>query len=648
MQAALAPLFALLKKFATLAEALLLSIAVTVLIEPLVLTTVLLRSRLFPQFRSIWDVDRLQMGYIATILIVGGVVGGTVLGILRWRMQQWHPRNITNPPDDSWWKRYLSSAALWIAAVTIFTWLTATVSWAGASDLNYRYVDLLLGMAGMLVIAPIPAIWPLPAGTDRKGAMGRYFVLLLKVTAGTVTVLALLSFPILWVYGILWLALCVLRLIVPMILWVIAYGWLAAGLKKGLHAYPGTSLRHPPMAVDWLVVAGGAAGQIGVLLLALLASAPNGTGIYAAGCLSNRPASGSEYWFWKSYKGVASESITPSGLMFRPAIDSSVCMTVAAKDLTNPVQIGLGHLNATRAWFWLIDPEDWEGERTVQIRNRLQLSLGREFSSYAELQAWWEQNSEYLNWTGVDTLLEVHRPDLKDLAHSYTYYQEHPRSTPSEVELIRERSLWFPGTEPVVPPPIFDREARLRGLKLRTADSIDVLTGKREHDVFQRLQQLTGESFETKEEWRAFLEQLSPPNPWRMSRVQADADIAAIQTYGNRPGYEEKNLKTFQEKTGENYSHLVDFIPWLANPVNTRGDDWRQARALYSELCDQDEIARGAYAYSKDCPAVALRTLQFITDQKFTLPEEWVQWWQENSRELTLSDDGMKLVIKAK
>ncbi len=42
---------------------------------------------LFGRFQSSWNADRLQLGFVSTFLVLGGLAGGTTLGILRWRQQ---------------------------------------------------------------------------------------------------------------------------------------------------------------------------------------------------------------------------------------------------------------------------------------------------------------------------------------------------------------------------------------------------------------------------------------------------------------------------------------------------------------------------------------------------------------------------------
>jgi hypothetical protein len=48
-----------------------------------------------------------------------------------------------------------------------------------------------------------------------------------------------------------------------------------------------------------------------------------------------------------------------------------VCGVIDREDLltlNDPKQVTIGYANAARAWFWLIDPDEWESPRSKEIR----------------------------------------------------------------------------------------------------------------------------------------------------------------------------------------------------------------------------------------------------------------------------------------
>jgi hypothetical protein len=192
--------------------------------------------------------------------------------------------------------------------------------------------------------------------------------------------------------------------------------------------------------------------------------------------------------------------------------------------MDNPEEIGEGYAGAARIWAWLIDPEQWDGERTKQIRKELTRLLGRDFSSYAELEAWWKDNGDSLAWSGTGELLEIREP-------------EHPVLSDPSDEYLREPYVYLPfrdkyyvvpeffGHEPAkgftfgggsISPlvrrsawqefPLFgDPEARLRGLKLDAAACIEIVTGEQQRRVQEYLHSVIGKDFSTYAEWREFL-----------------------------------------------------------------------------------------------------------------------------------------------
>jgi hypothetical protein len=94
-------------------------------------------------------------------------------------------------------------------------------------------------------------------------------------------------------------------------------------------------------------------------------------------------------------------------------------------------------------------------------------------------------------------------------------------------------------------------------------------------------------------------------------------------------------------ETAQNYSSLDEFVPWLENPDNTRREEWeiagRQIKDAYEGQDFNSPLSHKRWA---------MGWLKDTTDQTCDMPEQWVRWWQENRSNLTLSEDGLRLISK--
>jgi hypothetical protein len=652
LQAVWIPVYVWRKEFRSPPEAMIRSAAAAVAIAGIAEAVFRMTASSFGGFRSSWDSDRLQVGYVLTVLLFAGLAAGTALGMLRWRVLQAQQRVQTlAPASDSQWRNYLRSAVLWIASATVFVWL---LEWLQSRVFSWQTTFLVwgvsFGIAGLLLIAPIPIVSLPPSESTRWKQTWRYSRFAALVLAATwgglafigigsrtyVVVFVIVAFPYLCVS---WIA-C--------FLWAWLYVWSAQlPAAPSLSAHAPLS-HHPARLTEWKIVSLAALGQIGALFAGLLATAPPALGFHGIGCLSVYSSKPSEYWFWKGYKGISSEASLEDRIIFRPTVDSSACVSVPTQGINDPPSIESGYHYAARSWFWLIDPEQWQSERTRQIRNELARLLGRDFSSYDELRSWWEQNNESLVWSTDHQLLETPEADQWDLANPYTYRQQHPRVGPSVVEEVRELGpqwLWGDGYG-LDPAPadrdavLNDREARLQGLKLYVDDGIEILTGERERRVREFLRNMTGSDFETEDEWRNTLDKIRPTNPWQMTVLEAQDWVSRIRRTNN-PTREASTLAGLQKRTGLNYANLEDFATWLENPENTRSSDWEKASAMVGGLCIDD---KGQIR----CPIRTLAILKQLTGKAFDSPQGWVQWWHHNRTNVALSGDGRTLVTKDK
>jgi hypothetical protein len=646
LQALWIPAYMWRKQFCTPEEAMIRSAAAAVTIAAIGEAVFLMIAAFFGDFRSSWDSDRLQVGYVLTVLLFAGVAGGTALGMLRWRVLQRQQRvQALAPASDSRWRNYLRSAVLWTASATVFVWLTEWLrsrifSW----QTNFLVWEVLLGIAGLLFIAPIPLTSAPPAGTDRWKLAWKYsgfaalvmaaiwvFLVFIGIATRNYFVQFVIAFPFLCMFWIV----C--------FLWALLFVW--SGQFPATASLPGNAPLPHPLArlTDWKIVGLTALGQIGALLAGLLATAPPALGFRGIGCLNVYSSKASEYWFWKGYKGISSEVSLDNRIIFRPKVDSSVCVSVPTQGMNDPPSVEWGYHYAARSWFWLVDPEQWQSARTQQIRNELARLLGRDFSSYDELRSWWEQNSESLVWSSDHQLLELPVMDEWDLADPYAYRQQHPLVGLSVVEEVHELGpqwLWgygygFDAAPADSTAALHDREARLQGLKLYVDDSIAILTGEQQRRAREFLRNLTGTDFETEEEWRRYLDKIRPANTPHMSRFEAQDLVSLIQRTKNT-ARAATTLAGLQMRTGLNYANLEDFITWLENPENTRSNDWEKASATIGDLCINDDG-------QMHCPIRTLAILKELTGNTFVSPQAWVKWWHDNREDVVLSADGRTL-----
>lgn len=651
LQAIGIPLYVWRKEFTSLAEALIRSVAAAAAFDGLAASILVLTGNRFGTITSPRGLDPLQFGYIATTLLLGGLAGGTALGILRWRILQTQPVQTVPQPLVSRWRPYLRSAVLWTATATVYYWVIRAGQWAAGDSDPRSFIPYVVpwAAAGLLLIAPIPVLSPARKGEGRQKTFWRY----LKYSIGVFFVALGLASPILM--GI-WFPYFPLAFLVyaavflpPLVIWAVLYVCSARNLTAPsdhrLSSYQPLRLPRPSSKIVWW----NAAGQVGALLAGLLATVQISLGSHGIGCRSVSSADVTEYWFWKAYKGFGSEVSYGSRRILRLAVDPSVCMSLdqqGTTSISNPRLISDGYVAAARAWSWLIDPEQWDTERTSQTRKELTRLLGRDFSSYQELEAWWKQNNRNLVWSGTDELLEVREKDFLAPADQDAY-QLRQFDAQRFVVPNHLSEPWIFGPKPVggvsgypeFTALYFDREARFRELRLDVADLIAILSGEQQRRIQEYLHSHFKEDFSTKEEWEKFFAQTPRPHPWHMTRSKAQEWIGMLQVYGDKPAFRFQSVANLRAETGLNYSNLEDFMVWLQNPENTLGEEWDKGEKI---LAAYD----GAEPFSNR--RLALDWLKLITDQTFDSPEDWVQWWQQNHSNLVLSADGRKLASKSK
>jgi len=591
---------------------------------------------------------RLQLGYVISILLLNGIVAGTALGVLRWRIVREQPTQpVPLPPNLSWIKD-LRAQLIWIACATLSSWFFHAYAWATANSPEVSLMPLsatfsgflgrLPGAAGFFFITPIPVLLP-PRGGESRGL--RILKYSLPAFLAACFVAAMISLPaLMWapvIFEYIFLSFCL-----PSLLWGVLYG---SSLQPSTRGAALSESRYAPFfperrglsissAVWWST-----AGYACALLVGWLATAPVSLGFRGAGCLNVSQIGVAEYSFWKAYKGFASEVDTGNQRLVRLSIDPSVCMTLdrdSMARLSTPEALSGGYVIAARVWSWLIDPEEWQSDRTKHIRRELTRLLGQDFSSYDELRAWWQQNGEYLVWSGSSERLEVRDPDSHSRADQGISRQRLNYEPTSASKTVRQ-APWLFGPDLLSGRPSFpgfhslflDRDARHRALKLYAADNIQVLTGERARRVREYLHGLTGVDFATERERSEYFSKLPPSPcihdgdcPWNLTELDAHYwrtppdpslwDATLPQVIRPRPD---------------------DFIPWLQRPESEHYAELTKARDLDIEVNEERRIT-------------AVSWLKNTTDQSFDSPETWVRWWQENHSALILSEDGLKLVIE--
>jgi len=585
LQAVLISAYIASRTFRSRAQAVISSSAAALAFAGIAEDAYVLTKGFFGGARWDWDYGLLIPGYVWTVLIVAGLTAGIALGTLRWQGVQAENRAPTAQAPD-WWSTYVRSAAVWIALQAICFWLLELPRRLFPPDSTHTFFSL----GGSLFIATIPLVlkprnrsrWQLLVLYSGSLALGivTCFILLVVFTMvaqipGGIFLWALfpLSLVLVWIYCFPW---------VPL------YLWSTPGTTPlAATAPPPESIARP---VRVTIVALSAAGLLAALPVGLLATSPFNLGIHGVGCVMSLSSQPAEYWFWKGYKGVSHEVLDEDPIIFRPTVIPTFCIVIPHQKLDDPAAIREGYVLAARTWFWLIDPEQWESDRTLEIRANLAHLIGHYFSSYDELSAWWEENNQYLTWSAEDQLLEIHRTDWQ-MAHPDAWTL--PPKLSAVERLRRDGPRWldqsaiqfnqFGPPELLYGSAVLDPEARLRGLKLYVADSVDVLLGERQRRIHDYLVSLTGKDYATAEEWTRALNQVR----------------------GNDP----------------------------------RFTTWQNATVMVVDLCLEDH---GAI----HCPRQTLKTLKLLTGNTFDSPQQWAQWWHDNRASIALSEDGRMLVTK--
>ncbi len=645
LPAILVPPYIWRSKFATRREALIRSVAPGVALTGLLLTFHQLATR-FHQFAFDFRHTRLQVEYISVVLLLSGIAAGIGLGQLRWRsLQVGNPYAPPSVPPAAW-RGFGDSAILWIASVMLVgTVVGIFTGWHFSA--TYAYLGIATVVPGLFLIAPLSVFFRAAPSLSLGRRIWKYWQKCLWVVGAL--------FALLFLVGMV-LAKSAL-IVVYFVMYAVYFAPAIALLCLPWSIFTALAQQPPPPLIPEVapqsinplvpqrslaissIIAISLIVQPLILLPAFWVTAPAPLGLAGIGCVDANYTNPSEYWFSQSYKGIYSTSSGAERMVYRLATNHHVCgvIDLHKSSLDDPKQKTIGFANAARAWFWLIDSDQWESPRTKEILLELKLLLGKDFSSYAELQDWWNLNNSHLLWSGTDSLLAVHEPTIEEMAHrTYTVTS----SSPVEEIHLHSNSLDFPATDKLDPQQggrlkWYDREDRLRGLKLASETNIAILSGERDRNARAYLQNLTGQNFVTQAEWQSYFVD-NPHAPWNMTRVAAEGWIGLIHLYGRTEPYHSRYVKSLAELTGLSYAEPEDYISWLKEPSNARQDEWLKARDMIYDLDTSN---------SRATQNSSTGFLKLITDQTFEQPQEWVHWWQTNHALLILNSDGRKLTL---
>lgn len=241
-------------------------------------------------------------------------------------------------------------------------------------------------------------------------------------------------------------------------------------------------------------------------------------------CQTVREFSGVNYWLWEGYTGV--EDVVDDSVMLtgRVSSDPDICFRVARLALEEPLARTYGYKLAIMEWFKRLPREpvkletDHEG-RTA--RQHLKILTGQDFPSQEQWTEWWMENNEYLLWSDAAGHLiideEAKRAQTPVLepgeitATQYWFWQARDwlKDTREDGAFIRGQGWTEHGYQKFRIPKgaLTDRAAKAEGYKeavrgyILSGVALPELKDAALEKFMARLRDLTGESFQKREEW---------------------------------------------------------------------------------------------------------------------------------------------------
>lgn len=241
-------------------------------------------------------------------------------------------------------------------------------------------------------------------------------------------------------------------------------------------------------------------------------------------CQTVRELSGVNYWLWEGYVGaedVVDDGVTLTG---RVSSDPDICFRVSRLALEEPLARTHGYKLAVMEWFKQLprEAERWETDpEGYTARQHLKILTGQDFASQEQWTKWWMENNEYLLWSdAVGHLIideEAKRAQTPVLepgeitATQYWFWQARDwlKDIREEDAFIRGQGWTEHGYQKfrISKGALTDRTAKEAGYKeavkgyILGGVALPELKDAALEKFMARLRDLTGESFQKREEW---------------------------------------------------------------------------------------------------------------------------------------------------
>jgi len=242
-------------------------------------------------------------------------------------------------------------------------------------------------------------------------------------------------------------------------------------------------------------------------------------------CREVREFSGVNYWFWQGYLGVADVIDNGVALTGRLSHEPGICFQVLRSELHEPFVRTRGYKLAVLEWFKRlpIEPEQWETDpagRTAQ--QHLRILTRQDFSSREQWTRWWVENNDYLLWSDaaghliVDEKAKLAKSPIAEeigeiTATQYWFWQARDwlKDTREDGAFIRGQGWTEHGYQKFRIPKgaLTDRTAKEEGYKeavkgyILGGVALPELKDAALEQFMARLRDLTGESYQKREEW---------------------------------------------------------------------------------------------------------------------------------------------------
>ena len=242
-------------------------------------------------------------------------------------------------------------------------------------------------------------------------------------------------------------------------------------------------------------------------------------------CREVREFSGESYWLWQGYLGV--ENVVDEGLALKGRLsnDPGICFQVLRSEVDMPFAQTRGYKLAVLEWFKRLSPDPRQGETDADgltARQNLKALTGQHFALRQEWTQWWVANNDYLLWSDASGHLIVDEkaklaqaPIAEEIgeisATQYWFWQARNwlKDIREDGAFIRGQGWTEHGYQKFRIPKgaLTDRAAKEEGYKeavkgyILGGVALPELKDAALEEFMARLRELTGESFQKREEW---------------------------------------------------------------------------------------------------------------------------------------------------